>query len=108
MTAKRRRIVRLPRLKISAEVLEAFREIKKLEKQCSCQPLASGVDHWKQGECPACQQWWTLQTIIHRALGLPPNFWPCLREPPRRDGGQVYSSPAAIALYEELEAALVA
>ena len=108
MTAKRRRIARLRRLTISAEVLEAFREIKKLEKQCNCQPLTSGVDYWKQEECTACQQWWTHQTTIHRALGLPPHFWPCLGEPLQRYGRPVSYSPAAIALYEELEAALAA
>ena len=27
---------------------------------------------------PACLAWWDQQTLIHRALKMPPTFWPCL------------------------------
>jgi hypothetical protein len=39
--------------------------------------------------------------VIHRALKLPPVFWPCLPDPASDN-----ASPAAMALYEELEAVL--
>jgi hypothetical protein len=40
------------------------------------------------------------QTVTHRALKLPPRFWPCLPQPGRD------SSPGARALYAELDRAL--
>jgi len=43
------------------------------------------------------------QILIHRALKLPLTFWPCIRSPT----GQVVS-PAAEALYAELDAGLTA
>jgi hypothetical protein len=41
------------------------------------------------------------QTLIHRALKLPPMFWPSIRSPTDKA-----VSPAARALYQELDAAL--
>jgi hypothetical protein len=88
MTAKRKRLVRLPHVQITPEVAFAFEQIKKLETRCTC---GSNRD-----ECRACEAWWAHQTVIHRALKLPPYFWPCLPT----------ASPAALALYAELEKAL--
>ena len=94
MTAKRRKLQRLPHLQITPEVAWAFQQIKKLETQCTCVSA--------QDECKACAAWWTQQTVIHRALKLPPVFWPCLPEPnPKLD-----SNTGARALYAELDAAL--
>ena len=93
MTAKRKRLVRLPHVQITPEVAFAFEQIRKLETQCACE--SSSV------ECRACEAWWAQQTVIHRALKLPPFFWPCLPEP--RCGA---ASPAALVLYAELEKAL--
>lgn len=92
MTAKRRKISRLPHTHITPEVAFAFAQIKKLEKQCSC---ASPQD-----ECPACRAWWAQQNVIHRELRMPPHVYPCLPDP----NGPV--SPGARKLYEELENAL--
>jgi hypothetical protein len=76
----------------------------------TCPPIDWDGEYWKQPECQACEKWWEQQTIIHRALNLPPYFWPCLKEPAHRMARYRHAnnSPAAIALYEELEAALVA
>jgi hypothetical protein len=90
MTAKRRKLQRLPHVHITPEVASAFAQIQKLETQCGC----AGP----QDECKACKAWWTQQTIIHHALKMPPTFWPCLPEP----SGPV--SPGARALYEQLDA----
>jgi hypothetical protein len=65
---------------------------RKLATQCTC---ASNNDERK-----ACAAWWTQQTVIHRALKLPPTFWPCLPDP----NGPV--STGVRALYAELEKAL--
>jgi hypothetical protein len=92
MTAKRRKLQRLPHVQITPEVAFAFAQIQKLEKQCTC---ASPQD-----ECRACKEWWHQQTVIHHALKLPPMLWPCLPDP----SGPV--SPSARALYEELDHAL--
>ena len=94
MTAKRKRILRMPHVQLTPEVVAAFEKIKKLERQCSC---GGELD-----ECPACKAWWTQQTVIHRALKLRPVFWPCLPEP----GPISVASPVALALYAELEKAL--
>jgi hypothetical protein len=94
MTATRKRILRMPRVQMTPEVVAAFEQIKKLERQCTC---GGELD-----ECPACQAWWTQQTVIHRALKLPPVFWPCLPEL----GPTSVASPASLALYDELEKAL--
>ena len=92
MTAKRRKLQRLPHVQITAEVAFAFEQIKKIERQCSCKSA--------QDECPACAEWWHLQTTIHRALRLQPHIWPALPSP----NGP--SSPGARALYAQLDAAL--
>ena len=101
MTAKRRKLQRLPHVHITSEVAWAFQQIKKLETQCTYQPVDPKV-YWKQAECPACAEWWVQQTIIHRALKLPPHVWPALPDPP----GPV--SSGARAPYEQLEKALTA
>ena len=46
---------------------------KSLEKQGTCTNA--------QDDCKACAAWWVQQTLIHRALKLPPHFWPALPEP---------------------------
>jgi hypothetical protein len=88
MSLKRRKLQRLPHTHITPEVAFAFAQIKKLQHQCTC---------IGDGECKACTAWWNQQTLIHRALNLPPTFWPCLPDP----NGPV--SESAKALYEELE-----
>ena len=92
MTAKRKRLPRLPKTQITPEVLWAFQQIKKLETQCTC---ADSKD-----ECAACKAWWGQHVIIHRALHLPPYFWPCLPPP-----GDKVVSAGARSLYAELDAA---
>jgi hypothetical protein len=101
MTAKRRKLQRLPHVHITPEVAWAFQQIRKLETQCSCQPVDPKC-YWRTTECPACEEWWEQQTTIHRALRLPPHFWPALPEP----NPKLESSSGARALYEELEHAL--
>ena len=94
MTARRRKLTRMPHVRISPEVAFAFDQIKVLEQQCSC---ADPYD-----ECRACSEWWHQQAVIRAALKLQPHIWPVLPEPgPGRDSG-----PFASALYEELDAAL--
>jgi hypothetical protein len=44
MTAKRRKLQRLPHVRITAEVAFTFEQIKKIERQCSCKSA--------QDECP--------------------------------------------------------
>jgi hypothetical protein len=100
MSAKRRKIQRLPHSRLTPEVAFAFLQCKKLATQCSCQPASDPKFYWKTTECSACTAWWAQQTIVHHALRLPPHVWPCLPDPK----GPV--SPGAIALYEELDAAL--
>ena len=92
MTAKRRKLQRLPHVQITPEVAWSFAQIKKLEQQCTC---ASPQD-----ECRACSEWWAQMATIRNVLRLPPHAWPCLPEPGRD------SSPAARALYAELDRAL--
>jgi hypothetical protein len=83
---------REPSIKITPEVLWAFQQIKKLETQCTCDGKGDG--------CAACAAWWGQHVVIHRALHLPPYFWPCLPPP-----GDKVVSAGARALYEELNAA---
>jgi len=91
MTAKRRRIQRQPRIKVTPEVLWAFQQCQKLKTQCTC----SG----KNDRCAACAAWWAQMAFIRNALRLPPYFWPVLPPP-----GDKVVSAGAIALYEELNA----
>jgi hypothetical protein len=105
MTAKRRKLHRQAHPQITPEVLWAFQQIQKLETQCTCRevtksPLWQECSQSYKEECPACKAWWHQQTIIHRALKLPPHFWPALPDP-ASDG----ASAEAIALYEQLEEA---
>lgn len=101
MTAKRRKLTRLPRTLITPEVSFAFELCKKLSTQCRCKPADPKV-YWKTQECRSCSDWWDAQTTIHHELRLAPNFWPCLPDP----NGPV--SPGAIKLFEQLSAALSA
>jgi hypothetical protein len=106
MTAKRRKLQRQAHPQITPEVLWAFQQIRKLETQCTCRavkriPVLQECSPSYKEECPACKAWWHQQTIIHRALKLPPVRWPCLPDP-ASDG----ASEDAIALYEQLEAAV--
>jgi hypothetical protein len=93
MPAIRRKLQRQPRVSITPEIIEAFREVQKLEKLCTCKT--------KFDECGACSKWVVQMAIIRNALMLPPNFWPCLPSPNDRK-----ASGSAIALYEELEMAI--
>ncbi len=100
MTAKRRPIRRLPRIEITPEVLQAFRQLRTLQTQCSC-PLPDQHGRRYYDKCLACKAWWEQHTIIHRALQLPLYAWPCLKAPT-----DVHVSPSAVALAEVLQEAL--
>jgi hypothetical protein len=94
MPARRRKITRMPHVRISREVAFAFAQVQKLEQQCSC---AGPHD-----ECRACKEWWHQQSPIRTALKIKPHIWPVLPEPgPGRDSG-----PFAHSLYAELNNAL--
>jgi hypothetical protein len=101
MTAKRRKLQRLPHVQITPEVAWAFEQCKKLATQCTCQPAADPKFYWRTTECGACVSWWDCQTVIHHSLRLPPHCWPALPEPGGRE-----SSDAQRKLYEQLDAAL--
>ena len=67
-------------------------------RQCSVSALGQMRRFCPLRRCPLYPQ-----ILIHRALKLPLTFWPCIRSPT----GQVVS-PAAEALYAELDAGLTA
>ena len=101
MTARRRRLQRLPCAQLTPEIAFAFEQIKKLQTQCSCQPAADPKFYWRTIECGACVSWFHPMATIRNALRTPPNCWPILPPPGGRE-----SSAAQWKLYEQLDAAL--
>ena len=70
---RRTPLTRRPALaRITPVALEAFRKIQTLEETpCTCL-------RGREGECPACTEWWDAQSTIHRELACRPwNFPPC-------------------------------
>jgi hypothetical protein len=77
MPAKRKRLQRLPRVTLTPEVVQTFKEIQRLEKRCVC--------YDKAPRCDACTKWWKLMASLRVPLHTPSNFWPILPPP---DGGR--------------------
>ena len=98
MPARRRKIERSPLVQVTPQVLEAFRECRRLERSCTCDGKRDGLFR----ECKACTAWWEKQTLIHRALRMPSFAWPCISGAPSNGP----FSRSAMALRDELEKAL--
>ena len=66
---------------ITPAAMEAFRRIRSLEAQCTCLPRDWEGEYWKHEPCPACDEWWTQQSMICRQLSLRPWHWPAVENP---------------------------
>jgi hypothetical protein len=75
MTTKRHPIRPPGRLRITPEVVAAFRTMESARLRCTC----------KEGDnaysCPACRRWWRAHNVLHDGLGLPPWQYPAFAYP---------------------------
>jgi hypothetical protein len=67
MTTNRTPIARRSAVQITPTALDAFRRLVELEAECIGEP---GCEPYRR--CAACDEWWRMQWIIHRELGLKP------------------------------------
>jgi hypothetical protein len=112
--------------RIPREAIDAFRQMKEIECDCVDPALDWVGEHYRHHPCSGSAEWWSLHRIIHRALKLPPDLWPCLQHPnasppdysPRSFLGEQYPGGRGVvdarwrpdeqaqALYRMLDAAL--
>ncbi len=65
--------------RISPLAVEIFKQMQALE--CTCEPRDWAGKYWKHEPCSACEQWWTLHSVLHNVLNCKPWEWPCIRDP---------------------------
>ena len=82
MSTKRTPIGRPPSgRQFSPKALAAFREMRKLEEQCTCPPRDWGGKYWEFERCEACKEWWRQHSLLHDELRLEPWEWPAVEHP---------------------------
>jgi hypothetical protein len=74
MTTVRHPVRPLRRMRITPEIIRAFKEMESTRGRCTCTP-------GKEGDCAACEQWWSAHSVLHSALGLRPWQWPAFEYP---------------------------
>ena len=75
MATKRTPLRRDARMRIPPEALAAFRTMRTLAEQCTCEPID------RHRRCDACEGWWCAHSVLHDALGLKPWQWPAVEDP---------------------------
>jgi uncharacterized protein (DUF2461 family) len=82
MATKRRKITRPPRRTFSAKAIALFKQMKRLETQCTYAVSAHGDG------CHACEAWWEAHGELHRELELKPWQWLAIENPNVPNTGQ--------------------
>lgn len=73
MPTNRRPIPRPPRTpRFTAAALEAFKQMRQLKQECTCEPIDWDGKYWDHEECDACKKWTEQKRILHRELQLKP------------------------------------
>jgi hypothetical protein len=103
MSTKRTPLARPMRHTISDAALQAFRHMRRLERQCTCPPRDWDGEYWKHEHCKARAEWWEQHSILHNALQLRPWQWPAI-ENPATENPYPAGSPAAKRWKPNLEA----
>ena len=97
---KRTPIKRAVRRQITPEITEIYSQMTSPETACTCvDPKAWIHDE----ECDGCKKWKSLHNQLLDQLQLKPWQYPAVR---RRGGPAAWSTPGAVELWRELEAAL--
>jgi hypothetical protein len=80
MGTKRTPIGRSSTPQLTPRAIAAFRRMRELEEQCTCEPV-DPERYWELRPCAACDAWWREHWILHQEFGCRPWEFPCIREP---------------------------
>jgi hypothetical protein len=76
--------------RFSDAAIEAFRKMRELEEQCTCEPRDWEGEYWKHRRCVACDAWWEQHAILADELDdIKLWQWP------------VVETPGAVPIYPE-------
>lgn len=83
MTTKRTPLARAAKDKITPEMVDLFKRMRRLEYGCTCPPINWNGKYWEHsnGECASCTKWWKLHSLLWRSMNLHPGDWPAIANP---------------------------